>query len=85
MTVEERKPDFKLTTDTLYLTGELWVSVIRIMWKIDRVITAPHCIFINTMRYDNFNEIMSYWFFVDQNIHHTNELWRSIPQPQTPM
>ena len=45
MTATEHKSDFKLTTDTPYLalTGELWVSIMIILKKIDRVITAPHC------------------------------------------
>ena len=42
MTATERKSDFKLTTDTPYLT--LPVSIIRILKKIDHGITALHCI-----------------------------------------
>ena len=47
MTAAELKSDFKLTTDTPYLTlmGELWgVTIVRIWEKIDRVLMALHCI-----------------------------------------
>ena len=46
MTVAELRSDFKLTTDTPYLTltGEIWgVCCKDILGKIDCVITAQHC------------------------------------------
>ena len=51
MTAAERKSDFKFTTDTPYftLTGELWgVYWGEIVEEIDRVVTAPYCIFIQS-------------------------------------
>ena len=42
--VAESESDFRITIATLYLafTGELfWVSILRILEKIDRVITTP--------------------------------------------
>ena len=46
VTDAEHKSEFIFITDTPYLTlpGELWVSIVRNMEKIDRVIMAPHCI-----------------------------------------
>ena len=42
----EDKSDLVPTKDTPYLTltGKLWVSIVRIFKKIDRVIMTPHCI-----------------------------------------
>ena len=40
----ERESDITITTDTAYLAvmGELWVYIVRILEKIDRVISALH-------------------------------------------
>ena len=48
MTATERKTDFKLITDTLYLalTGELWDVYHYIFKDIDHVITPSHCIYL---------------------------------------
>ena len=37
--VAESKPDFRITIDT----HSYGVSIVRIVERIDRVITAPHC------------------------------------------
>ena len=44
MTATEIKSNFNIATDTPHLTlmGELWVSIVRIWEKIDRVNTASH-------------------------------------------
>ena len=46
ITVTESESDIRITRDTPYLalTIELWVSLARILEKIDCVIKAPHCI-----------------------------------------
>ena len=43
MTGAKFKSEFKLTTDTPYLTGELWGVYCEILEKIDRVIMAAYC------------------------------------------
>ena len=49
VTVAESESDIRITTDTSYFTCDLWR--VRILWKIDRVITAPHCILILQQRH----------------------------------
>ena len=41
--MRERESDIRITTVTPYL-ARYGVSIVRIWDKIDRVITAPHCI-----------------------------------------
>ena len=49
--VNERPLDFVLTKDTPYLalTGDQWRPIVRILEKIDRVITASHCIQVSAI------------------------------------
>ena len=42
MTVTDRKPDFKLTTN---IRASYGVFIMKILKKIDHVKTAPHCIY----------------------------------------
>ena len=53
ITVAESESDFRITTDTQYLASwvSYGVSIVRIWEKINRVITAPHCLRL----YDEFH------------------------------
>ena len=52
MRAAEHESDLKHTTNTSYLalTGELWGSFVRKFEKTDRVMTAPHCIYLLSYR-----------------------------------
>ena len=52
MSVAESELDFRISTDIPYLTlmGELWVSFVRMLTKMNPVITAPYCIWTFSFR-----------------------------------
>ena len=75
ITVAESESDFRITTDTPYLTSRAsyGVSFVRILEKTDGVLTAPHCKYIRSLSSSFTLRLVIKTFSEQMLIYHRNE------------